>query len=102
MSKTDVMERLRQDQRDLRSRGVVSAALFGSVARGDAGPESDIDIVVRLDERRVPKGLGFFGFLDDLQQDLGRMLGRSVDVIPEPRPGSRLEREIAKDRSVVF
>jgi predicted nucleotidyltransferase len=28
--------------------GVLGASLFGSVARGDAGPDSDVDVVVRL------------------------------------------------------
>jgi uncharacterized protein len=34
---------------DLRAHGVARAALFGSVARGDDRPDSDIDIMIELD-----------------------------------------------------
>ncbi|EJW13460.1 DNA polymerase [Rhodovulum sp. PH10] len=39
---------LRRHRDDLRARGVMHAALFGSVARGDARPDSDVDIVIDL------------------------------------------------------
>ena len=39
---------LRAHEDRLRRRGVLHAALFGSVARGDAHPASDIDILVEL------------------------------------------------------
>jgi predicted nucleotidyltransferase len=41
---------------DLRQLGVAHAAVFGSVARGAAGAESDIDVLVDLDEDR-PMGI---------------------------------------------
>lgn len=45
---------LRQYEGDLRARGVRRAALFGSVARGDNRPDSDIDIMIEVDpEARV-------------------------------------------------
>jgi hypothetical protein len=46
------LERLRVHEDELRKHGVVHTAVFGSVARGEAGPESDIDILVELDENR--------------------------------------------------
>lgn len=39
----------RANEAALRLRGVAHAALFGSVARGEAGPDSDIDIMVEID-----------------------------------------------------
>lgn len=45
----DVIDILRRHADTLRERGVKHAALFGSVARGDAGLESDIDILIDLD-----------------------------------------------------
>lgn len=38
-----------RSERALRERGVRHAALFGSVARGDNGPNSDIDIMIEID-----------------------------------------------------
>jgi predicted nucleotidyltransferase len=40
---------LRQHEPALRARGISHAALFGSVARGDNRPDSDIDILVEFD-----------------------------------------------------
>ena len=51
-----VLETLRPHESDLRRRGVSHAAVFGSVARGEAGAESDIDVLVELDENR-PMGV---------------------------------------------
>jgi uncharacterized protein len=43
------LKTLRRSEPDLRARGVRRAAVFGSVARGDSGPDSDIDIMVEID-----------------------------------------------------
>jgi predicted nucleotidyltransferase len=45
---------LKQAEPELRARGVRSLALFGSTARGDAGPDSDVDVLVDLDMERHP------------------------------------------------
>jgi len=57
-----------------RHRGL-SAAVFGSVARGDDGAASDIDILVEFDN-----GSSLFDLLH-LQQELEELLGRRVDVV---------------------
>ena len=44
-----VLETLKAHEADLRSHGVRHAAVFGSVARGQALPTSDIDVLVDLD-----------------------------------------------------
>lgn len=50
-------------------------ALFGSVLRGDFGPDSDVDVLVEFQPGRVP-GLAFFG----MEAELSQMLGRKVDL----------------------
>ncbi|MBV9280785.1 MAG: nucleotidyltransferase domain-containing protein [Chloroflexi bacterium] len=58
---------------------VTNVRVFGSVARGDAGPRSDVDFLVDL----PPDARGFdaFGILDELRRDLEPIVGRRVDVI---------------------
>src|ERR1700685_4720174 len=49
MNKRDAIKVLRQHEADLSARGIIHAALFGSVARGEVRPDSDIDIMIELD-----------------------------------------------------
>ncbi len=60
-----------------RRRGARNVRIFGSVARGDAGPDSDVDILVELEPGR--------GLLDHagLMLDLGELLGCNVDVVTD-------------------
>ncbi|MCK4627036.1 MAG: nucleotidyltransferase family protein [Phycisphaerae bacterium] len=58
-------------------RGARNIRVFGSVARGDARPDSDVDFLVELEPDRSLLDLG--GFLMDMQD----LLGRKVDVVTE-------------------
>jgi predicted nucleotidyltransferase len=49
MRRDDVIARLKEAEPALRARGIRSAAVFGSVARGEERPDSDIDILVEID-----------------------------------------------------
>lgn len=57
---------------------VLKAWLFGSVARGEETPLSDVDIIVLLDHSQ-PVGMKFFGMWSDLEQ----MLDRKVDLVED-------------------
>jgi predicted nucleotidyltransferase len=59
-----------------RRHGIRRLSVFGSVARGDEGPNSDVDVLVEFDPGRVP---GFFA-LSDIEADLSRLVGRKVDL----------------------
>jgi predicted nucleotidyltransferase len=52
----DVLRTLRSHEDELKRLGASHAAVFGSVARGEAGPGSDIDVLVDLDPDR-PMGV---------------------------------------------
>jgi uncharacterized protein len=69
MNREQVLATLRIHELELRSRGVLHAALFGSLARGDANPSSDIDILIEL-EPDAPVGafeyVGIVHYLADL------------------------------------
>jgi predicted nucleotidyltransferase len=51
-----VLDTLRSHEGELRDLGVSHAAVFGSVARGEAKGTSDVDVLVDLDDRR-PMGI---------------------------------------------
>lgn len=68
---------LRKRESDLRSRGVLHAGIFGSVARGDNDETSDVDVIVQLNYKIFP---GFSGIFD-LEEEFSREFGRKVDVI---------------------
>jgi hypothetical protein len=69
------MEILRSHQAELREAGVKSLKLFGSVVRGEAGPESDIDILVEFS-----RPIGLLAFVR-LKHRLAELLGRPVDLV---------------------
>ncbi len=76
------VEKLLQDKREeiLRlaaQRGVYNVRVFGSVVRGEGGPNSDVDFLVEIEDGRSLFDLG--GFLMDLQD----LLGYKVDVVTE-------------------
>jgi len=82
----------RQDIPEIAARyGARNVRIFGSVARGDAGPDSDLDILVDMEPGRSMFDLG--GLLYDLQA----FLGVDVDVVTEkglrPRIRERVLRE---------
>ena len=49
MNAQDAIATLRRHEAALRARGVAHAAVFGSVARGDNRPDSDLDILVEFE-----------------------------------------------------
>ena len=48
MKRDEVLRKLKEAEADLRAQGVAHAALFGSVARGEDRPDSDIDIMIEI------------------------------------------------------
>ena len=62
--------------RALRNLGASNVRLFGSVARGNDGRESDIDLLVDV----VPS-VGLFG-LGQMRSEAERILGTAVDIVP--------------------
>lgn len=84
------MDKLLEGRREVilrlaREHGVTRVRVFGSMARGDAGAQSDVDLLVDLEEGRTLLDLGA------LLMDLQELLQRKVDVLTEPalHPGIR-------------
>ena len=74
MRRDEALRLLAAHREEIARFGVKSLAIFGSVARDEAGPDSDVDVLV---EFSVPVGL--FTFLG-LQHYLEDVLGRRVDL----------------------
>jgi predicted nucleotidyltransferase len=82
----------------LRARGVRHAALFGSVARGDAGPESDIDILIELEPGVA---LDIFAYAE-LKSDIADLFPSRVDVINRDTLKPYLRKPAARDTVYAF
>jgi uncharacterized protein len=69
MTRDAALAILRANQAELRRRGVNRASLFGSVARNQATPESDLDVMIEIDKsvvRDVYDYAGVIGYISDL------------------------------------
>lgn len=75
---------------------VRKAAVFGSAARGEDRPDSDIDILVEM-----PEASGLFDLLA-LQTDLEELFSRSVDLVEYNAIRERLKPYILHDQTPIF
>ena len=71
--------------------GAHNVRVFGSVARGEAGPDSDVDFLVEMEKGRSLFDLG--GLLMDLQE----LLGRPIDVVTEKGLRDRIRPRVLRD-----
>ena len=76
---------------------VVKAWLFGSFARGEETPLSDVDILVVLDHTQ-PVGLKFFGMWNDLEV----LLDRSVDLVTEASLADFARESVERDKILIY
>ncbi len=74
MTREEVQRRLSDQRAELAELGVRSLAIFGSVARGEAAPGSDVDLLVAFD-----RAIGLFHFFR-VQRRLEQILGCRVDL----------------------
>lgn len=72
--------------------GIRRAALFGSLVRGEAGPDSDVDLLVEY-----PSDIGY-SRLCDLYDDLELVLGRRVEIAHPRLLKERLRDEVLAER----
>lgn len=77
MNSIEALDTLRRSESALRARGVRRAALFGSVARGDNRPNSDIDIMVEIDPEAQITVFDYVG----LKEFIAGLFDGPVDVV---------------------
>lgn len=93
MSRDEILDKLRADKPALDAFGVRAIGVFGSAARGEAGPESDVDVVVDFDGDSIP---GLFEFVR-LKRHLEELLGRPVDLVTPGSPNRRVNEVLERE-----
>jgi predicted nucleotidyltransferase len=98
MDKDAVIATLRAHRADIERMGVIHAAVFGSLARGEAGPDSDIDIAIDMDYDVVGGVWEYVG----LRQQIADLFTEPVDVVNRQtlKPGVR--EAVARDLIYAF
>ena len=88
MNREQVLATLRAHEPTLKAAGVVRLSLFGSTARGDRRPDSDIDLLAAFDQTRRISLLDVAG----IEIQLSELLGQPVDLIEEGTLKPRVRR----------
>jgi predicted nucleotidyltransferase len=101
LERDHVLAAFKAHEQELRTAGVMSVSLFGSVARRE-DPANDVDVAVRLGENFSAPGLNYLTRLNELEGRLSGILGCKVDVIEEPVRKKRFQTEIDRDRARAF
>ena len=92
MNRTTILELLSKHLPELQAKyGVGRLALFGSAARDEMRPESDVDVLVEFD------GPTTFDRYFDLRDSLEKILGRRVDLVTNRGLKPRARRHVEKD-----
>jgi uncharacterized protein len=92
MKQEEVLTILKRHREEIKRLGVRELTLFGSVARNEAGPQSDVDLLVEID-----RPMGLFGLLH-IQLFLKQILGGiEVDLIMKGAVLEDLKEDILED-----
>ncbi|HWB49630.1 MAG TPA: nucleotidyltransferase family protein [Stellaceae bacterium] len=98
MNADDALATLRRNQDTLRARGVAHAALFGSTARGENRPDSDVDILVEFDPDARVTVYDYVG----LKAYIAELFTVPVDVIDRDALKPDLRQPAARDVLYAF
>ena len=98
MDRNAAISRLKAHEAELRAMGVIGLSLFGSVARGEAGPNSDVDLAARFDPAAE---VGMFKY-GAIAERLRTLLRAPIDLVGEPARTARMQAEIDRDRALVY
>lgn len=80
-----------------RKYGIAELDVFGSVARGSARPDSDVDLLyVRVPGNDL--GMDYFA----LQEDLEELFGRPVDLVPKDGLHKVIRDQVLEDAQVLY
>ncbi len=98
MDKQEIIAKLRQNEAALRARGVRHVALFGSRARGDGQPGSDIDIMIEIEPEAH---IGVFEYVG-LKEYIAEFFDVPVDVVSREGLKSYIRPAVTADAIYAF
>jgi len=98
MDRDLALARLRSLEPELRHRGVLGCSLFGSTARGEAGADSDVDVLIDLP---TPHGLSALD-LAELYALIEERMGMRTEVVVRRNLKPFLREAILADAVPVF
>jgi predicted nucleotidyltransferase len=98
VNREQVVATLREHQQELKAAGIVRLSVFGSTARGDRRPDSDIDLLAAFDESMPISLLDMAG----LEIQLSQVLGHKVDLVEEGTLKPRVQVEVESEAVRAF
>jgi predicted nucleotidyltransferase len=91
MKKAEAIEKLRRQADAIRALGATSLYLFGSVARDEAGPDSDLDLFIDYDESKKFSLVDLVGIKLFLEDELAADIDVTTRNSLHPRLKDRIE-----------
>jgi uncharacterized protein len=98
MNRDEVLATLRAHAPALQAAGITHLSLFGSTARGDRRPDSDIDLLAAFDATRRISLLDIAG----IEIQLGKLLGQPVELGEEGTLKPRVQRSVEAEAVRAF
>ncbi|MER9134848.1 MULTISPECIES: nucleotidyltransferase domain-containing protein [unclassified Mesorhizobium] len=98
MSRNEVIERLQRNADAIKGMGATSLYLFGSTLRGDAGPDSDLDLFIDYDPAR------HFSLIDlvGIKQFLEEKMSAEIDITTRDSLNPMLKADIERSAVRIF
>lgn len=97
MTRDEALYRLKKSEADFKMAGVTHLYLFGSTVRGEAGPNSDVDLFFDHD----PGTIGLYELMD-IKEMAAEILGAKTDMIPRTGLHHVLRKRIEASAVQVF
>jgi predicted nucleotidyltransferase len=98
MRRDEVISKLREHAPALQAGGILHLALFGSTARDEAGPDSDVDLIAEYDPEKRLSLLR----ICHLENELTDLLGRKVDLSGRNTLRSFARESAERDQIIAF
>src|SRR2546423_3973636 len=96
MGRNEVIARIRKHADAIRAEGAMALYLFGSAARDEMGPASDIDVFVDCDPNRSVSLLDIIGIKHIIEDNLSRPIDITTRESLHPRLRDRILAEAIK------